>query len=623
MPAINKIAYCSEGVNVVSLYKYAAHFFEAMYQLLKNIVFVSFFLCFFTKSNSQSYALKLKGEAAAFHAMYAMPETFESFLACQDSLKNAQRFFIKTGYLAFNFDNLEWSDSLATANVFIGKKYAWASLQNDNIPKEIISQTMFDEKKWIGKIISPEELMPFFEKIISYYENIGYPFASVQLIDWNEQDNGLKASIHVEKGPLTKIQNIILNEQVSISKNYILRMLGIKEGMLYQENKIRKMSSILRESRFLQEEYPWRMYFNIDKTDLHFYLKNKNANRADILIGLMPNNEELGGKFLLTGDVKLDFLNALGYGEKFQLNWQNLQYKSPRMNVLAQLPYLFGSAIGLETIFDYYKKDTNYRIINASLGIVYKASYQSEFKVSYGIASNRLLSINKALLISTRALPPHVDVKYNTLGVQATWQHVDYINNPRKGFILKLDASLSLRNVLKNTDVETTIDPVKGESFRYLYDSIALKTYKYTVLGSLHYFTPLYKRIILSTHYHGGYTYAANSLFKNELFQIGGYKLMRGFDEGSLFLNNYQILTIEPRFLLTSNSYFHLFSDIAYVESKFTNTFSKNYLYSFGVGMLFETRSGLFNISYAVGTTAKQSLQLKNSKIHFGYVNVF
>jgi hypothetical protein len=45
--------------------------------------------------------------------------------------------------------------------------------------------------------------------------------------------------------------------------------------------------------------------------------------------------------------------------------------------------------------------------------------------------------------------------------------------------------------------------------------------------------------------------------------------------------------------------------------------------YSVGLGMSFETKSGQFNISYAVGTMQKQDIQLKNSKIHFGYVNYF
>ena len=103
---------------------------------------------------------------------------------------------------------------------------------------------------------------------------------------------------------------------------------------------------------------------------------------------------------------------------------------------------------------------------------------------------------------------------------------------------------------------------------------------------------------------------------------LAGRKI-RGFDEGSLFVNNYQILTIEPRYLLSANSYFFLFTDVGFIQEKY-NTINRNSMpYSVGLGMSFETKSGQFNISYAVGSMQNQGIQLKNSKIHFGYVNYF
>ena len=99
--------------------------------------------------------------------------------------------------------------------------------------------------------------------------------------------------------------------------------------------------------------------------------------------------------------------------------------------------------------------------------------------------------------------------------------------------------------------------------------------------------------------------------------------MLRGFDEGSLFVNNYEILTIEPRYLLSTNSYFFLFTDVGFIQEKY-NTINRNSMpYSVGLGMSFETKSGLFNISYAVGSMQNQGIQFKNSKIHFGYVNYF
>jgi hemolysin activation/secretion protein len=150
-----------------------------------------------------------------------------------------------------------------------------------------------------------------------------------------------------------------------------------------------------------------------------------------------------------------------------------------------------------------------------------------------------------------------------------------------------------------------------------------LKNNKYQLHTKIQTFLPFKKRATLATILNLGYTISNNTLYKNELYQIGGYRLLRGFDEGSLFVNSYQILTLEPRYLLSTNSYFFLFTDIGFIKEKY-NTVNRNSMpYSFGLGMSFETKSGQFNISYAVGTMQNQGIQFKNSKIHFGYVNYF
>ena len=42
-----------------------------------------------------------------------------------------------------------------------------------------------------------------------------------------------------------------------------------------------------------------------------------------------------------------------------------------------------------------------------------------------------------------------------------------------------------------------------------------------------------------------------------------------------------------------------------------------------GLGMAFETRAGIFNISYAGGKRDDSKFNLRQSKIHIGYVNYF
>ena len=572
---------------------------------------------------AQNFSINLRGEKDSFLALTNMPIQFESFIACSEALKSAQLSLYKQGYLTASIDSLVWTDSNSSANVIVGNKFTWAKLKNKNIPSALLTQSRFDEKNYFNKLVDIKKLYPVFEKLIRYYEDNGYPFASIYLDSVTILKDKIHANLALDLGPLTKIDTIIINEDAKISKQFILQYLGLKQGMLYNETKIKEISKRIRELSFIQEAAPWRIEFNVIETKLSLYLKSKSANRADVLIGLLPNNEERGGKFLLTGDIKLAFVNALGMGENLSINWQNLQYQSPRYNIETQVPYLLNTPIGIAGKFDFYKKDTTFKNVNGELGLVYQFSANEQIKVYYELASSRILSLNTASLIATRSLPELGDITYRTFGLETQVSRVDYKLNPRKGYRAQINGSVSFRNFIKNTSVETTIDPILNKPFSYLYDSIQLKSFKYTVKGQFSYFTPFTKRLLLATSYYGGITLSSDGLYKNEVFQIGGYRLLRGFDEGSMFVNAYSVVSIEPRYLLSLNSYFFIFGDIGFTQSKYGNINRTELPYSMGLGMTFETRAGLFNISYALGAKQNQPFQFRSSKVHFGYVSYF
>jgi hemolysin activation/secretion protein len=125
---------------------------------------------------------------------------------------------------------------------------------------------------------------------------------------------------------------------------------------------------------------------------------------------------------------------------------------------------------------------------------------------------------------------------------------------------------------------------------------------------------------VLKTAIDGGW-YQSASYFRNELFQIGGYRLLRGFDEESIFTSKYVVGTLEYRYLLGLNSNFFAFSDIGYSSNPVIRQ-SNTYIGA-GVGLSFETKGGIFNISYAAGKRNDINFNIKQSKIHFGFVSIF
>lgn len=581
-------------------------------------------LCFTHKAIGQTIPLSLTGEnAAEFLSLSEIKGEYTSYSDAESALQDGLQKLYTKGYLAASVDSFGFDEKSATAKIHLGNLYKWASIKNTNIPKIILDQSGFEEKRFINEAIRPAVLGGFMDKVISYYENNGYPFASIRLDSLEFDEPGVRANLNLREGPLVKIDTIILNKEANISKNYLRRYLGVKEGDIYDERKIKEMSQRIQEISFLEEAYPWRINFNISQTSLNWYIKDRSANRADVLIGLLPSNQEIGNKFLLTGDIKLAFLNALGQGERLEINWQNLQFQSPRMTATAAYPYIFNTQIGLSGTFDYYKKDTTFRTVSGELGFIYEFNANNQIKAYYQTGSSRLLSINVPLLIASRSLPENADIRNRSFGLETKINQVDYLLSPRKGYQAILDVSGTFRNVLRNAIVEGTYDPIRAENFSYLYDTMESNTFRWQVKASAAYYKALGKRLILASKYHGALMLSKNQLYRNEVFQIGGFRLLRGFDEGSLFVNQYHIATIEPRYLISQNSYFFTFADFGYIESDYPGLDRTTNPYGFGLGMVFDTKSGLFNINYAVGATSDTDLRFRNSKIHFGYVNYF
>ena len=66
-----------------------------------------------------------------------------------------------------------------------------------------------------------------------------------------------------------------------------------------------------------------------------------------------------------------------------------------------------------------------------------------------------------------------------------------------------------------------------------------------------------------------------------------------------------------------------MFVDGAYYESDAVENFVADRPYSFGAGMSFETKAGIFSINYAVGKQFDNPILFSAAKVHFGFINFF
>ena len=67
----------------------------------------------------------------------------------------------------------------------------------------------------------------------------------------------------------------------------------------------------------------------------------------------------------------------------------------------------------------------------------------------------------------------------------------------------------------------------------------------------------------------------------------------------------------------------YVFMDAEYIHRKFNNTIFQDFPFGFGAGITFETKIGIFGLTYALGQQKDKSVDFRNSKLHFGYVATF
>jgi outer membrane protein assembly factor BamA len=491
--------------------------------------------------------------------------------------------------------------------IHLGKQFKWASLKNDNIDEEILSRLGFRDKLYNDKPFNQRQIETFYNKVITHYENHGYPFASIQLDSIQVTENKLSAKLRIEKNQLFKIDSVIINGDATISDQFIENYIRINDGDIYNEELISKTSIRLKELSFVAEKEPWKIVFIDKQAKLMLNLKKKQASRFNGIIGLL--SDPVSGNIKFTGDVKLNLINAFNKGEQLDFNWRSLANSTQDLKLKMVYPFLFNSPFGFDYDFKLYKRDTTYIDVENKIGVRYILKGNNYFKVFFHNKSSNILS--KTGLENITVLPNFADVNSKLYGVTIFNSKLDYIFNPRKGYSAEITGAIGNKSTKKNPQIDET-----------LYEGVNLSLTSYNADADLAYYFSIKKRSVIKFGNKSGYTFNEN-LFKNELLRIGGLKTFRGFDEESIYASLYSIGTIEYRFILEQNSFLYLFVDGAYYESDAEEGFISDRPYSFGAGMSFETKAGIFSINYAVGKQFDNPLLFDAAKVHFGFINFF
>ena len=530
------------------------------------------------------------------------------------------------GYVTASIDSIRLDSATGRLVMYLGDRYQWAQIDTRQIDPSILDAIGWREKTFTDQPMDFAQVNDWQNKILAYMENNGYPFARIYLDSLQMDNEKVWAQLKLDKGPPYKIDSIRVIGDAKISNEFLQRYLDIHNGSTFDKEKLLRVSRRMRELTYIQEEYPPKLIWLNSGSILEMYLKQKKSSQVNVLIGFLPANNQLESKKLLvTGEANLLLKNALGVGETIGLNWQQLQVKSPRLNILYQHPFLFNSPVGLDFAFDMFRKDSTFLNINFQLGAQYNIDTRQSGKLFLQRFQTIVTAVNTNYILQNYRLPQDADMSTVTLGIDYEYNNTNYRRNPSSGNEFRMVVSAGTKKIKPNNQVIELKDP-GNPSFYFgsLYDSVKMSTYQFRIRGMAAKYLPIgaRKRSTFKAAVNGGFLQSGN-LFRNELFQIGGYKLLRGFDEESQYLSQFAIGTLEYRLLVDQNSYFYVFSDGGWGRNTGDET-KVSYTYiSGGVGLAFETKVGLFNLAWAVGKRNDTPFNLRQSKIHFGFVSFF
>lgn len=559
---------------------------------------------------------------STFISPVALQKKFTTVLECRQYIRKIPSLFLGKGYPYVSLDSVKEDTAETKILLFIGARASYFDLNTDALETKALDAIGYISSGKRKKLYDHIEFAKLQQQLINYYSNAGYPFATSALTGIGWHNDTLKATLEVNKGVLYHVDSIRLYGKAKLSNYFLQRYLNVTNGSIYRKDVLEQVGKKISELPFVTEIQPADITMLGTGSVLNVYLNPKKSSQINFLVGFLPEGNN-SGKLRLTGDVNLNLKNPFGNGETLLLNWQQLQASSPRLNLGYNHPYIFNSAFGLDFNFDLLKKDSSYILLNAQAGVQFEIAAKQTGKIYFQNQSSYIsgngIDTNQVKL--KKQLPDVVDYSVNSAGFEYEWNGTDYKFNPRKGNELKLSGSIGIKSIKKSNDILSIKDP----SFNYagLYDSVKLKTYQLRIkMSGAHYFK-LSKQTVLKTGLSGGWL-TSSSLFRNELFQIGGYKLLRGFDEESLYASQYGVATAEYRLITGVNSYFFGFADVGWVGNNYQNINTNNRFLGIGAGLFLETKFGLLNIAYAFGKRNDISTSLSQaSKIHFGYVNYF
>lgn len=562
-------------------------------------------LCLSTALRAQGGCILLWRHAGSAEDTF-QTEILPDTSACLARLSAWRRSQWAAGRLEAGVDRLEWRGDTLQVWYHLGPRYRWAALDLSCLPPRLQPLSPLADWAQTKQPVSCEALALQLDHLLEWYANHGYPFAQVWLDSLHARDSVLYGRLRLETGPYVTMGAIVVEGELHLQPDFLARHTGLLPGSPFSKEKIDDVQQRLEQLPYVRLlRPPWITFYGTEAR-LHVALTDRPASRLDLLVGIQPTRQAEGRRIQLTGTAYSELYNALGLGEHLLMHYEQLRARAPRLRLLAEFPWLSFVPVGTFAEFDLYKRDTQYLDLSWRSGLQQPTSSGRRTWRAY-------VRQQSSSLLSTVAIDDQLDLRTTALGLGFLLDETDYRFSPRKGWHLSIQGAAGLRRILES--------PKVLERAPQRYDSLSLRSYQARLELESAYYAPLARQWVLKVSLAAAAILSDEPTVQNEVWRLGGNRLLRGFDEDAFFAQHYAVATLELRFLLERNSWFYLFADGGWWQAPTTALQQRGI--GIGAGITFATQSGILRVGLATGRTAQIPFDLANPRVHVGYVSLF
>lgn len=556
-----------------------------------------------------SYELKVSTSDVSQNILnkYKYQNKLNELSEAQLIVNNLIREIHNAGYLLARIESNEVVENQINYYISIGPPFEWMKLSAGNLDPLLLRKVAYREGNFNQRRFNYRELSKLENSILSYAENNGYPFASLNYDSLKIEDQQISSSLNLNLGPLINYDSLDVKGDV-IKRSFLESYLGIQPGEPYEMDRVQGSVQRINSLPFLRLIGPPEISYQNEEASISYVFDKRRINTIDGIIGFLPNSGPNSG-LLITGQFDMELYNPFQTGKHIGIHWRSPSQQSQMLHMLYEHPHIFKSPVSFATDFNFLKQDTTFSKLNFNVDVDLQVGASGRMAVFTEFIESNLLST--AQYENATVLPEFADISNTLYGLSFTRQTWDDPILPTRGMYFFIAVGLGNKTIKRNIDLPDELYAgVDFESVQYKFD-----------LNSQQFFN-LKPRWNMKIAIDGGWIENDN-LFRNDAYRLGGLNSIRGFDENFYFATRFVKSTFENRYFIDSSSYLLLFADFGYLDG-FTASESSEPFIGFGTGISFDTGRGIFNLVYALGTSKSVgSLDLNRSKIHFGFTTRF